>query len=161
MARLYQCSAKCCYLRRVIYKAEVVSYPNRDPRDNCRFVVTNMEETPEAVYQVYRERGDCENRIKELKDGLYLDRLSCSSFWANQLRLLLVAAAYVLMQELRLRLKATPLARAQIATLRLQLLKIGGQVKRSVRRIVIHLAANHPWRDRWYKAARALGTAIP
>jgi hypothetical protein len=149
------------YLRRVIYKAEVVSYPNRDPRDNCRFVVTNMEEDPEIVYQVYRQRGDCENRIKELKDGLYLDRLSCSSFWANQLRLLLVAAAYVLMQELRLRLKDTPLARAQIETLRLQLLKIGGQVKRSVRRIVIHLAANHPWRDRWYKAARALGAAIP
>ena len=149
------------YLRRVIYKTEVVSYPDRDPRDNCRFVVTNMEKDPETVYQVYRERGDCENRIKELKDGLYLDRLSCSSFWANQLRLLLVAAAYVLMQELRLRLKATPLARAQIETLRLQLLKIGGQVKRSVRRIVIHLAANHPWRGRWYKAARALGAAIP
>jgi len=149
------------YLRRVIYKAEVVSHPGREPRANCRFVVTNMEETPEAVYQIYRERGDCENRIKELKDGLYLDRMSCSSFWANQLRLLLVAAAYVLMQELRLRLKATSLARAQIETLRLQLLKIGGQVRRSVRRIVIHLAANHPWRGRWYKAARVLGAAIP
>jgi len=149
------------YLRRVIYKAEVVSYADRDPRDNCRFVVTNMEEDPESVYQIYRKRGDCENRIKELKDGLYLDRLSCSSFWANQLRLLLVAAAYVLMQELRLRMKATPLARAQIETLRLQLLKIGGQVKRSVRRIVIHLAASHPWRRQWCKAARALGAAVP
>ena len=149
------------HLRRVIYKTEVVSYPDRDPRDNCRFVVTNMEESPETVYQIYRQRGDCENRIKELKDGLYLDRLSCSSFWANQLRLLLVAAAYVLMQELRLRMKVTPLARAQIETLRLHLLKIGGQVKRSVRRITIHLAANHPWRRQWYKAARALGAAIP
>ena len=149
------------YLRRVIYKAEVVSYPDRDPRDNCRFVVTNMEEDPETVYQIYRRRGDCENRIKELKDGLYLDRLSCSSFWANQLRLLLVATAYVLMQELRLCLKSTPLARAQIETLRLQLLKIGGQVKRTVRRIVIHLAANHPWRGRWYKVARALGAVVP
>ena len=97
----------------------------------------------------------------EWKDGLNLDRLSCSSFWANQMRLLMVAAAYVLMQELCLRLKSTPLVRAQIETLRLQLLKIGGQVKRSVRRIVIHLAANHPWRGRWYKAARALGAAIP
>jgi len=149
------------YLRRIIYKAEVVSHPGRDPRNNCRFVVTNMDEDPEAIYQIYRQRGDCENRIKELKEGLYLDRLSCSSFWANQLRLLLVAAAYVLMQELRLRMKATPLARAQVETLRLQLLKIGGQVKRSVRRIVIHLAASHPWRRQWYKAARALGAAIP
>ena len=148
-------------LRRVIYKTEVVSYPGRDLRNNCRFVVTNMEEDPKTVYQIYRQRGDCENRIKELKDGLYLDRLSCSSFWANQLRLLLLAAAYVLMQELRLRLKDTPLARAQIETLRLQLLKIGGQVKQSVRRIVIHLAAHHPWCGRWYKAARALGATIP
>jgi len=96
-----------------------------------------------------------------LKDGLYLDRLSYSSFWVNQLRLLLVAAPYVLMQELRLRLKATPLGRAQIETLRLQLLKIGGQVKRLVRRIVIHLAGNHTRRGRWYKAVRALGAAIP
>jgi len=124
-------------------------------------VVTNMEEDPETVYQIYRQRGDCENRIKELKDGLYLDRLSCSNFWANPLRLLLVAAAYALMQDLRLRLKSTPLARAQIESLRLQLLIIGGHVKRSVRRIVIHLAANHPWQGRWYKAARALSAAIP
>jgi hypothetical protein len=58
-------------------------------------------------------------------------------------------------------MQSTPLARAQIETLRLQLLKIGGQVKRSVRRIVIHLAASHPWRRQWYKAARALGAAIP
>ncbi len=149
------------YLRRVIYKAEVVSYPDRAPRNNCRFVVTNMAEDPETVYEVYRQRGDCENRIKELKGGLYLDRLSCSSFWANQLRLLLVAAAYVLMQELRLRMKSTALARAQVETLRLHLLKIGGQVRRSVRRIVIHLAESHPWRRQWCKAARALGAAIP
>jgi len=75
----------------------------------CKMVTIDMDPTedPETVYKIYRQRGDCENIIKELKDGLYLDRLSCPSFWANQLRLLLVAAAYVLMQELRLRMKAT------------------------------------------------------
>ncbi len=148
-------------LRRVIFKAEVVSHPDRVPKDNCRYVVTNMKGTPKNLYKIYVYRGDCENRIKELKGGLDLDRLSCSSFWANQLRLLLVAAAYILMQELRLRLKGTPLARAQVNTLRLQLLKIGGKIQSSMRRIVVHLAANHPWRSRWYKLARTLGAAIP
>jgi len=83
----------------VIYKAEDVSHPGREPRDNCRYVVTNMKQKPKKVYEIYHQRDDSENRIKELKDGLYLDRLSCSSFWVNQPRLLLVAAAYVLMQE--------------------------------------------------------------
>ena len=72
--------------RRVIYKAEVVRLEDRDPRDNCRYVVTNLQLTPENVYKVYRQRGDVENRIKELKDDLYLDRTSCSRFLANQLR---------------------------------------------------------------------------
>jgi hypothetical protein len=149
------------YLRRVIYKAEVVQLPGRKPRDNCRFVVTNMGEDPQEVYRVYRQRGDSENRIKELKSGLYLDRLSCSSFWANQLRLLLTAAAYVLMQELQLKLKKSRLATAQVDTLRLMLLKIGGRVESTVRRFVIHLAANHPWRWQWYRMARVWGAVIP
>jgi len=147
--------------RRVIYKAEVVSHPGREPRDNCRYVVTNMKQKPKRVYEIYRKRGDSENRIKELKDGLYLDRLSCTNFWANQLRLLLVAAAYVLMQELRLLLGDISDARLQVETLRLQLLKIGGQVKRSARRVVLHLSASHPWRDQWCKLAMALGATVP
>ena len=147
--------------RRVIYKAEVVSHPGREPRNNCRFVVTNMKQKPKKVYEIYRQRGDSENRIKELKDGLYLDRLSCTSFWANQLRLLLVAAAYVLMQELRFLLAGINDGRSQVENLRLQLLKIGGQVKRSVRRVVLHLSASHPWREQWLKLAMALGAAVP
>jgi hypothetical protein len=147
-------------LRRVIYKSEVVSLPGREPRDNCRFVVTNMAEDPQEVYRTYRLRGDSENRIKELKDGLDLGRMSCHRFWANQLRLLLTAAAYVLMQELRLSLRKTALASAQVATLRLRLLKIGGRIVRSVRRIVIHLAAAHPWSKEWQRAARAWGATI-
>ena len=149
------------YLRRVIYKAEVVSLSGREPRDNVRFVVTNLLHASARVYQIYRQRGDSENRIKELKDDLDLGRMSCHRFWANQLRLLLTAAAYVLMQELRSRLAKTTLASAQVASLRLRLLKIGGRITRSVRRIVIHLAAAHPWRRQWCQAARAWGAVIP
>ena len=87
--------------RRIIIKAEVVRHPWRDPKNNPRFVVTNLPHKPENAYQTYRHRGDSENRIKELHPGLELDRTSCSSFWANQLRVLMTAAACVLMQEMR------------------------------------------------------------
>ena len=145
----------------MIYKAEVVRLGDREPRDNCRYVVTNLRLTPENVYKVYRQRGDVENRIKELKDDLYLDRTSCSRFLANQLRVLMTATAYVLLQELRLKLQRTSLATAQVATLRLRLLKIGGRVQRSVRRICLHLSANHPWAADWTTAARAVGALSP
>jgi hypothetical protein len=145
----------------VVYKAEVVRLGDRDPRDNCRYVVTNLRLTPENVYKVYRCRGDVENRIKELKEDLYLDRTSCSRFLANQLRVLMTAAAYALLQELRLRLKRTSLATAQVATLRLKLLKIGGRLERSVRRICLHLSASHPWATDWTTAARAVGALSP
>jgi hypothetical protein len=147
--------------RRVIYKAEVVRLGERKPRDNCRYVITNLRLRPENVYKVYRQRGDVENRIKALKDDLYLDRTSCSRFLANQLRVLMTATAYVLLQELRLKLVRTPMAAAQVATLRLRLLKIGGRVQRSVRRICLHLSANHPWAVDWTTAARAVGALSP
>ena len=93
--------------RRVVIKAEVVRLDDREPRDNPRFVVTNLRHAPRYVYErVYCARGDIENRIKELLDGLQIDRTSCCRFWANQLRVLMTAAAYVLMQELRLRARA-------------------------------------------------------
>ena len=77
--------------RRVVIKAEVVRLADRAPRDNPRFVVTNLQQTPRFVYQrVYCARGDIENRIKELVDGLQLNRTSCCRFWANQLRVLVI-----------------------------------------------------------------------
>jgi hypothetical protein len=72
-------------------KAEVVQYPGRAPRDNPHFVVTNLRLAPEAVYAIYRQRGDVENRHKELKDSLGLGRTSCPRFLANQVRVLLTA----------------------------------------------------------------------
>ncbi len=114
------------HARRVVIKAEVVRLGDREPRDNPRFVVTNLRQTPRFIYEkVYCARGDIENRIKELLDGLQIDRTSCCRFWANQLRVLLTAAAYVLMQELRLRAARTACARAQVTWLRDRLLNWG------------------------------------
>lgn len=146
--------------RRVIIKAEVVRHPGREPKMNPRFVVTNLKGSPRRLYKkVYCARGDIENRIKELHHGLEIDRTSCSRFLANQFRVLLTAAAYVLMQELRGTAAGTKLARAQVSTLRERLLKLGARIERSVRRIVVHLPATFAYRNEWCRIARALGAA--
>ena len=145
------------HARRLIYKAEVVEADGKEPRDNPRFVVTNMQQRPRWIYEeVYCQRGDVENRIKELK-ALDVDRTSCTRFWANQLRVLMAAAAYVLMQEIRLQAALTSLARAQVWTLRERLLKLGARVVSSVRRIVVHLPQSFPWQDDFLRIAAALG----
>jgi Transposase DDE domain group 1 len=109
---------------------------------------------------VYCQRGEIENRIKELHHGLEIDRTSCTRFWANQLRVLLTAAAYVLLQELRLHAAHTAYARAQVSTLRERLLKIGTRVLASARRFVLHLPAAFPDGRAWYLIARRLGVAV-
>ena len=143
--------------RRVIIKAEVVRHPGRDPKNNPRFVVTNLPDAPEAVYQFYCGRGDVENRLKELHHGLELDRTSCERFLANQFRVLLTLAAYVLFQELRRRAAGTACADAQVTTLRERVLKLAVWIERSVRRIVLHLPATFPWLPTWQRLARAVG----
>ena len=143
--------------RRVIIKAEVVRVPGRDPRCNPRFVVTNLREAPATVYAIYCQRGDVENRLKELHDGLALGRTSCSQFWANQFRVVLTAAAYVLLQELRRQAHGTVCATAQVSTLRERLLKLAVWVERSVRRLVLHLPQYAPWGDAWRHVAVAVG----
>ena len=144
--------------RRVIIKAEVVQRVGREPRDNPRFVVTNLTRSPKRIYErIYCARGDLENRIKELHHGVDIGRTSCSRFWANQLRVLLSAAAYVLLQEVRRAAAGTGSARAQVWTLREQLLKLGAHVAVSMRRIVLHLPASFPWLDTWRRVAFALG----
>jgi len=144
--------------RRVIYKAEVVRAEGKEPKDNPRFVVTNMKQSPQWIYEeVYCARGDVENRIKELHDGMQIGRTSCSTFLANTFRVLLTAAAYVLMQELRLHLAPTRHARAQVSTLRERFLKVGTQVVVSVRRIVLHLPQSFPDLKSFQDLAFSLG----
>jgi hypothetical protein len=143
--------------RRIILKAEVLCYPGRAPRDNPRFLVTNLPHPPATVYALYCARGDMENRLKELQHGVALTRTSCSRFAANQLRLLFSLAAYALFQTLQLLARGTALAAAQVGTLRERLLKIAVWVERSVRRIVLHFPRACPWREVWQQLAHALG----
>ncbi len=157
---LYQTKRSWPRKRRVVYKAEVVRLEGREPKDNERFVVTNLKQSPKFVYRIYTDRGDPENRIKELKNDLAMDRTSCSRFLANQFRVLLTAAAYVLMQELRFRARHTDCARAQVGTLRLRLFKLAAWVEVSVRRIVLHLPRHFPGRAAWLRIATSVG-ALP
>ena len=145
--------------RRVILKAEVVYGEGKEAKDNPRFVITNMTQSPQWLYEkVYCQRGEIENRIKELH-ALEIDRTSCSRFWANQFRVLLTAAAYILMQELRLRAAGTDCARAQVWTLRERFLKLGARVIASVRRMVVHLPESFPFLATFRHLALALGAA--
>ena len=127
--------------RTVIAKAE---HDTQGP--NPRFVVTSLTGDAQKLYDdLYCQRGEMENRIKEQQLGLFADRTSCHDFEANQFRVLLSATAYVLLDHLRrTALAGTELATAQISTLRLKLLKIGGRLVRSARRIVLHLAGGYP-----------------
>ena len=128
--------------RRLVMKAE---WLKKGP--NPRFVVTNMDLPSQELYdQFYVQRGaDSEHRIKELKLGIQADRLSCSNFVANQFRLLLAQAAYVLMLGLRQAAVGTRLAEAQVERLRLTLIKTAARVKVSVRRVLVELAAFCPF----------------
>jgi hypothetical protein len=125
--------------RRVIVKAEVL-----DKGDNPRFVVTNMQGDPQALYELYCMRGESENRIKEMKLDLCSGRTSCHSFSANSFRLLLHAAAFALMTLLRDMLAGTGLARCTMGQLRLKLLKVAAIVERSTRRVLVRMPRGHP-----------------
>jgi hypothetical protein len=130
--------------RRVVAKAEHI-----DGKENPRFVVTSLPaggRTAQALYEeLYCERGDMENRIKE-QFSLFADRVSAESMRANQLRLYLSAAAYILVSGLRrVGLKGTELAQAQVSTIRTKLLKIGAQIRISVRKVWVSMASSYPW----------------
>ena len=125
---------------------------------NPRFVVTNLQGEAGALYdKLYCQRGEAENRIKEAQVGLFATRTSCHVFAANQLRMLLAALGYVLIERLRaLALQGTTLATAQVDTLRIKLLKVAAVVTRNTRRIRLYLASNWPSAATFAQAMRAL-----
>jgi hypothetical protein len=147
--------------RRVIFKTEVVVHSDRKPKNNMRFVVTNLKMTPENTYKFYCQRGDAENRIKELKNGLAMDRTSCTSFLANQLRVLMTVAAYVLMQEIQIKARHSDCANAQVSTIRNRILKLAARVEVSARRVVIHMADRFPGMNAWLPVALTSGGHAP
>ena len=136
--------------RRVAAKAEHI-----DGKENPRFVVTSLKSEEWKAQTLYEElycaRGDMENRIKE-QFSLFADRVSAETMRANQMRLYLSAMAYVLMSGLRrLGLKATELAEAQVSTIRTKLLKIGAQIRVTVRKVWVSMASSYPWQDLYQK----------
>jgi hypothetical protein len=139
--------------RRVLVKAE-----HTLKGSNPRFLVTNLGGTPQALYDdLYCARGDMENRIKEQQLDLFSDRTSCHRWWPNQLRLLLSALAYVLLEAIRrLALTGTSLARAQCGTIRLKLLKIGAVVLRNTRRVRLLLSTAYPYQELFIKVVTRL-----
>jgi hypothetical protein len=141
--------------RRVVAKAEHI-----DGKENPRYLVTSLSAEAWPAQKLYEElycaRGDMENRIKE-QFTLFADRVSAESLRANQLRLYFSAFAYLLVCGLRrLGLKATELATAQAATIRVRLLKIGASVRVTVRRICISLPRSYPWPDLFARVHHAL-----
>jgi hypothetical protein len=144
--------------RRVIVKAE-----HNAQGPNPRFLVVNVPGDPRELYEdVYCQRGEMENRIKEQQLGLFADRTSCHRFLANQFRLLLSSAAYVLVQALRrTALPGTELAEAQVGTIRLKLFKVAARVVLSVRRVAFHLANSYPYRQVFQTAYERLTGPLP
>jgi hypothetical protein len=130
--------------RRVVAKAEHI-----DGKENPRFVVTSLAGeawAAQALYeQLYCARGDMENRIKE-QFSLFADRVSTETMRANQMRLYLSTMGYILVSGLRrLGLKGTELAEAQVSTIRTKLLKIGAQIRVTVRKVWVSMASSYPW----------------
>jgi hypothetical protein len=135
--------------RRVVYKAEEL-----ERGSNLRFVVTSRTDlAPLALYNWSVRRGEPERWIKDLKDACFADRLSCHRFWAHQFRLLLHAAAYWLLDTLRRLLMQASVARLQLDTLRLRLIKIGGWVREQTHTRSLHLASSHPGEPLWHLLA--------
>jgi Transposase DDE domain group 1 len=145
--------------RRVVGKAE-----HTGDKSNPRFIVTSLaisaQDARTLYEQIYCARGECENRIKEAQLDLFADRLSTATFRANQLRLWLSSAAYVLMHALRrVGLAGTRLAKACANTIRLKLLKIGAVVTVSVRRVKLAMSEACPNQPEFIAAFHALGAA--
>jgi len=147
--------------RRVVGKAE-----HLDQGANPRFVVTSLsgaEMQASVLYEdFYCARGEMENRIKEQQLYLFADRTSTATMRANQIRLYFSSIAYVLLHTLRsVGLKGTEMATAQCHTIRLKLLKIGAQIRVTVRKIWVSLASGHPYADMFAAAYRNLQAMTP
>ena len=143
----YQTLKSWSKARRVIGKAEYMK-----KGENPRFVVTSLSADEFDAGTLYEEqycgRGDMENRIKEQQLCLFADRTSAATMRANQLRLWFSSVAYTLMNALRrLGLKGTKLAKARCDTIRLKLLKIGAQIKITVRKVWVSLSESYPYQQ--------------
>jgi hypothetical protein len=153
----YQTRESWSRARRVVAKAE-----HLEKGANPRFVVTSLAPAAWAARALYEElycaRGEMENRIKE-QLMLFADRTSTAFLRSNQNRLYFSSVAYLLMEALRrLGLKATDLAQAQMATIRLKLLKVGALLRLTVRKVWVSLAGGYPYAELFARVYAALQT---
>jgi Transposase DDE domain group 1 len=139
--------------RRICYKAEHTALGT-----NLRFLITNCAGRTAEIFAFYNDRGECENRIEELKNGFRADRLSCHRFLANAFRLLLHGLAYNLVNFFRLLQLPDPWRSMQIETLRVRVFKIGARIRQTARCIRVHLATGWPWQELFAELAFALDT---
>ena len=133
--------------RRICYKAE-----HADAGTNLRFLVTNLSGRSRSIFSFYNDRGECENRIEESKNGFAADRLSCHRFRANAFRLLLHSFAYNLVNLFRLQLPSS-MRSAQIETLRIQLFKTAARIRQTARCVRVLLASGGPFQDLFQSAS--------
>jgi Transposase DDE domain group 1 len=140
--------------RRICYKAEHTAVGT-----NVRFLITNCKGRASELFTFYNDRGECENRIEEFKNGFQADRLSCHRFLANAFRLLLHGTAYNLVNLFRLLQLPQPWQSIQIETLRARLFKIGARIRETARCIHVHLATGWPWQSLFREVSLAFNTS--
>ena len=158
-ARLFACFQYQCdswqHPRTVVAKAEC-----HDGGTNLRFVVTNLPDILTAedgcrIYDDYVQRGESEQRMDELKNGLKMDRLSCHRFMANFFRLILHTAAMNLLNAVRDDPSLPEVLRVgQPCTWRLMLIKVAATIVQTTRRIVVKLAGQWPWWPMYQSVAK-------
>ena len=158
---IYQTLDSWSRARRVVGKAEHLA-----KGANPRFVVTSLSANEIEARPLYEDeycaRGDMENRIKEQQLNLFADRTSATTMRANELRLWFSSVAYTLLSALRrLGLKGTDLAKAQCGTIRLKLLKIGAQIRVTVRKVWVSLAESYPYRNVFHQVYNRLRGLCP
>jgi Transposase DDE domain group 1 len=137
--------------RRVWAKAE-----HSGSQQEVYFVLTNQRGRAREGCAFYNGRGECENRIAEVKNGFHADRLSCHRFLANAFRLALHGLAYNLVNLFRLHLPE-PLRPLQISSLREKVFKVGARILQTARRIWVHFSTGWPYRPILTSAAQACG----
>jgi len=143
------------HYRKVVIKAEITL-----GKLQARYVVTNLDGSPEELYLLYCERGDRENRIKELKLGLFSGRTSCHRFKANMLRLQLHTAAALLMSVIQMAAHGSQYASAQVPTIRQRLLKVAARVEQTCRRVWLHLPTSYPDKSVWIHINHKLASLV-
>jgi hypothetical protein len=149
----YQTQKTWTHPRRVVVKVEVTKLGT-----NVRYVVATKGGRSQDLYEWYTERGGTiEDVIEQLKNGFEADRMSCHRFEANAFRLLLHSAAYNLMLLFREQIAVPELKHADIQTIRIKLIKVGGRVERTARRIWVRLSSSWPFATLYRQAlARVL-----